>query len=389
MCYFCAMDQFPEKLRAMLNRRREEDSLRTLSAPSDLADFSSNDYLGLAQLPPAPEVGASGSAGSRLIRGNHQGYPEAEAVVARFHQAESALVYTSGYDANLGLLSSVALRSDVLFYDALSHASIRDGVRLSQARSFSFEHNNIPALEKRYRQVFRQGRPEGCEVYVVSESVFSMEGDLAPVEALLEFCRSYKCRLILDEAHAVGVLGPGGRGLASNLGTEGELFARVVTFGKALGCHGAAVLGGSSLREYLVNFSRSLIYTTALPPGSLAQIGRAYALLESMEGQKRMEALQANIRTMALGIEAAGLQKRFTGGASAVFGFTVGGNRPTRRLAREMAGRGFDIRPILSPTVPTGRECLRICLHSYNTPAEIQEVLRILETRVNQSANEQ
>lgn len=374
------MDEFPQKLWEKLELRRQEDSLRKLSEPSGLIDFSSNDYLGLARLPHNLDglQRPGGSTSSRLIRGNHKGYNRAEALAARYHQAESALIFNSGYDANLSLLASVPQRTDIIFYDQQAHASIRDGIRLSQARAYSFQHNNLAALLQRYQTVFAKGRSEGSEVYVVTESVFSMEGDGPPLEEMMAFCEAHHCRLILDEAHATGVLGPGGRGMAAALGLEGRIFARVVTYGKAMGSHGAAVLGSQSLRDYLINFARSLIYTTALPPESLARISWAYELLSGPEGTRLQEELRANCETFRGAVRQFGLEARFRGGLAAIFAYQVGGNARTRSLAAALAQHGYDVRAILAPTVPPGEECLRFCLHSFNTEQEIMEVLRIL-----------
>ena len=378
------MQKLPEKLGAKLRRREEEGNLRRLYTPAGGVDFSSNDYLGLARFPPEglhvlPEDRSPGSTGSRLLTGNHPYFGEAESTIARFHQAGSALIYNSGYDANIGLLGALAQRNDIVFYDQAVHASIRDGLILSGARTYSYAHNDLDALKKRVGVVLREGRPGDAEVYVISETVFSMEGDGADLPALSGYCRQEGFRLILDEAHATGVLGPSGRGAVVGAGLEQEVFARVVTFGKALGCHGAAVLGSPELRDYLLNFSRSLIYTTALPPHSAATIKNAYKFLESEAGRERRDQLHANIRTFRQEVEQRGLSPYFAPAAAAVFSFRAGSNSAARSNATRLQEAGFDLKPILSPTVPKGHECLRFCLHSFNSNDEIQGVLSILE----------
>lgn len=379
MCYFCDMHTLPSKLQQMLKQRKEQDLFRKLSPPTDLIDFSSNDYLGFAKAEPGARTPgdrlAGGSTGSRLIRGNHSLYKEAEAVVAAFHKSDSALIYNSGYDANVGLLSSVPQRSDLVFYDQAAHASIRDGLRLSPARTYAFDHNNVLALQEKVRQVRENGIPEGAEIYVVTESVFSMEGDSPDLKSLAAYCQEQGFRLILDEAHAVGVLGPEGRGLAVKEDLQDVLFARVVTFGKALGSHGAAVLGSEDLRQFLINFSRSLIYTTALPPYSIKHLLHAYERLLGPEGTEARERLQSNLRLFQSSADSLGIGSIFPQVSAAIWSARVGSSADALQLSKVLSEEGFDLRAMRPPTVPKGSECLRFCLHSYNTEAEIQQVL--------------
>lgn len=364
-----------------MQRRREENALRVLGSPGPLVDFASNDYLGFAKHPdpgvPADLVPA-GSTGSRLISGNHSLYPEAEEVVRDFHQAEAALIFNSGYDANLGLLSALLQRGDLIFYDQYSHASIRDGIRLGNARAYKFAHNDLASLREKAAQVLKGNVLRGVAVYVVTESVFSMEGDGPDLRALAAYCKEQGFRLIVDEAHAVGVLGPGGRGAVAGLGLQEEVFARVVTFGKALGCHGAAVLGSTALRDYLVNFSRSLIYTTALPPSSLRAILHGYERLRGGAGEAARRALGERIRLFEAEVAARGLCGHILPGLAAIQCCHINGNDRVKALAALLEEAGFEVKPILSPTVPAGRECLRFSLHAFNTEAEIREVLSIL-----------
>lgn len=387
MCYLYPMSEFPKKLQSRLDTRRRDGNLRALPVPSGRVDFTSNDYLGLARWPgPAPNgsKGAEGrgSTGSRLLSGNHPLYEQTERLVAGFHQAGSALIYNSGYDANLGLLSAILQRTDYVFYDRSVHASIRDGLSLGHARSFRFEHNDLHSLRDMVSKVLGKVRPPDAEVYVVTESVFSMEGDGPDLISLATYCSENGFRLILDEAHAVGVLGPEGRGAAVGEGIQDLVFARVVTFGKALGCHGAAVLGSPLLKEYLLNFSRSLIYTTALPPHSLGAIGQAYGFLESPEGAAARGELLQVLAYFTQQIRETGLENYFAPARAAIFSCRVPGNTRARETAAHLEAAGFDVRPILSPTVPEGQECLRFCVHGYNTPAEIREVLSILAAKL-------
>ena len=389
------MDAFPLKLKAMLEKRKEEDLLRNLTCPVDLVDFSSNDYLGFARVSGseyaenekkdrAVQGSVGGSTGSRLISGNHPLYEEAEAVVADFHKSESALIFNSGYDANVGLLSSVLQRSDLVFYDEAVHASIRDGLRLSNARAYSFKHNDLEALEKKIAQVLGKGTYQGAEVYVITETVFSMGGDSPELELLTEFCRQRGYRLILDEAHAAGVLGPEGRGLAVEGNLQEFAFARIVTFGKAFGAHGAAVLGSKDLRTFLINFSRSLIYTTALPPASLLHILCAYKHLQGPEGIKARELLFRNFKRFTAIADELEIGHLFPKVGSAIRSCQVGSSSEAIQISAHLAKAGYDVRAMRPPTVPEGSQCLRFCLHSFNTEPEIREVLTTLASALKE-----
>lgn len=365
------MPDFPRQLSDKLDARKADAAFRSLTLPGSLIDFSSNDYLGFARNPiVVSETMSGGATGSRLITGNHEWYEPSERAIAAFHHCESALIFNSGYDANVGLLSAVPQRGDVVLYDSLCHASIRDGLRLSHAHSYKFEHNDLEDLERLLRQ------HQGKTVYVVTETVFSMDGDSPPLVRLAELTDRYAAYLILDEAHALGVFGNCGEGLVQEFGLQDRVFARVVTFGKALGCHGAAVLGSILLRDFLINFARSFIYTTALPPHSVAVISGSYARLAS--ANDAMDALRASIIHFSREQNRLGLAPLFVGGKSAIASAIIPGNSRVRRMSTDLRDGGFDVRPILSPTVPEGQERLRFCLHSYNTAEQITAVLEKL-----------
>jgi 8-amino-7-oxononanoate synthase len=355
-----------------LAERRENAAFRELRLPEGKVDFCSNDYLGVVRdglLEGGESDGlAHGSGGSRLLAGNYALIEAVEQQLAQFHAAPAALIYNSGYDANLGLLSCVPQRGDVVLYDALSHASIRDGMRLSFAQAFSFAHNDCGDLERRL-----SGRSGSGTCFVVTESVFSMDGDLAPLTEMAALCRQYGAQMIVDEAHATGVIGGAGEGLVQELGLERECFARVHTFGKAVGCHGAAVLGSPMLRDYLINFSRSFIYTTALPPASVRAIAAAYALLPGLGAQRaQLRQLIDQWRTEEIGYQR--LESR-----TPIQVVIVPGNDAVRTLAAQLQAAGLDVRPILYPTVPKGSERLRIVLHSFNTAEEVWTLVGMLK----------
>jgi 8-amino-7-oxononanoate synthase len=354
-----------------LNERRVQDALRRLRLPEGKTDFCSNDYLGIVtnRLIGSNAL-AHGSTGSRLLAGNYPLLEETERALAVFHRAEAGLLFNSGYDANLGVLSCVPQRGDTILYDQLSHASIRDGIRLSFAHSHSFAHNDCDDLERRLRAVREAG--DGPRVFVVTESVFSMDGDLAPLEAILALCRSYGAHCILDEAHATGVIGTAGEGLAQAVGLQSECLARIHTFGKAVGCHGAIVLGSERLRRFLINFCRPLIYTTALPPVSVGAIADAYRLFPAMQAEReRLQQLIDRFRQAPIGYQR-------LNSTTPIQVVIVPGNAEVRELAERLQRAGLDIRPILYPTVPRGSERLRIVIHAFNTWDEIDKLTGLL-----------
>ncbi|GAB3245856.1 pyridoxal phosphate-dependent aminotransferase family protein [Larkinella harenae] len=364
----------------LLEKRRIAGLLRTLKKPTSLLDFCSNDYLGLGRstvlrqrieqaLTDYPTL-ANGSTGSRLLAGNSELAEELEVEIAHFHKAEAALVFNSGYDANVGLLASLPQRGDTLLTDELIHASMIDGARLSTAHRFKFRHNDLEDLENRLK------RATGT-VYVAIESVYSMDGDLAPLPEIVALCERYEAALIVDEAHGTGVFGTNGEGLVQQLGLEKRVFARIHTFGKALGVHGAAVVGSAVLRDFLINFARSFVYSTALPPHSLLAIRSVYRLLP--QSKDLIERLH-NVRTyFQQQIQEHLPQTEWTSADSPILGLIVPGNEACRAVAKQLQQAGFDIRPIVSPTVPAGRERLRICLHAFNTEQEMDRLVQTLQ----------
>ena len=368
-----------------LTERQANNALRKLPVPNGLIDFSSNDYLGFANNSAIFEnssnilerkgIIANGATGSRLLTGNNELYGELEALLADFYGSERALVFNSGYDANIGFFSAVPQRTDVVFYDELCHASIRDGIGLGRAQSYKFKHNSAEDLGQLIDRV-RESKTDSdiySDIYVVTESVFSMDGDSPDLEALVATCEAKGAYFVIDEAHAVGVFGEKGEGLMKELQLQDKVFARVVTFGKAMGCHGAAILGSDDLKNYLVNFARSFIYTTGMPPHSLATTLAAYEYLMFTNGEQRR--LRANIEFFVDQLNVLGLQSYFIPSNSAVHCCLVEGNDKVKEWSQYLQENGFDVKPIMSPTVPQGKERLRFCLHSFNTEKEISALL--------------
>jgi 8-amino-7-oxononanoate synthase len=217
------------------------------------------------------------------------------------------------------------------------------------------------------------------DIYIVTESVFSMDGDSPDLIAMSKLCETYDAYFIVDEAHAIGVFGDRGVGIIQDLKLESQIFARLVTFGKALGCHGAAILCSDDLKQYLINFARSFIYTTAMSPHSLATIHAAY---HELIITKNRTTLQQNIAFFKTEIAKNNLQDYFIDSDSAIHCCVISGNEKVKSIAKKLEGQGFSVKPILSPTVPEGQERLRFCLHSYNSSEEISKVLQLLATFV-------
>ncbi|KOS07284.1 8-amino-7-oxononanoate synthase [Flavobacterium akiainvivens] len=375
------MQQLPPHLLEKLEERKAANALLETRASNSLVDFSSSDYLGMAASTALFEaanqylldknITANGATGTRISTGNYSLYDEAEAMLATFHKTESALIFNSRYDANLGFFSSVPQKGDVIVYDEQVHASIRDGIRLSGAASFKFPHNDVKALYK----LVEKHRSKAAELYIVTESVFYIDGDCPNLLGMAGVARRYKCRLVVDEAHAVGVFGEQGEGLALTHLQPDEIFAKIVTFGKALGCHGAAVLGSNGLRSYLVNFARSFIYTTALPPHALATIICAYKML--WEDEENRTALHNTIMHFKWETERLKLTS-FILSFSGIHSIVIPGSGNAKKIAAVLQRDGYDVRPILPPAVPEGQERLRFCVHTFNTRSHITHVLEIL-----------
>ncbi|WP_370477148.1 aminotransferase class I/II-fold pyridoxal phosphate-dependent enzyme [Tamlana flava] len=375
---------FPKKLQRKLDNRKVDNAFRELGTPSNLVDFSSNDYLGFSKSENIFKIAhlflvennikQNGATGSRLLSGNHNLYHLVETELCRFHNSKAALIFNSGYDANIGFFSSVPQRGDIIFYDELIHASIRDGISMSHAKSYKFKHNDLEELERKC-QVERNRSPLETNIYIVTESVFSMDGDSPNLTKLSELCEKHQAYLVVDEAHSVGVFDNNRAGLIQQLKLEHDVFARIITFGKALGCHGAAILGDESLKQFLVNFSRSFIYTTALPPHSLATMYSAY---KELSKTKKISKLQENIIFFKVEIAHKNLKNLFIESNSAIHCCIISGNEYVKTIAKKIQEKGFDVKPILSPTVPKGQERLRFCLHAFNSKKEISEVLQLL-----------
>ncbi|KAF9891363.1 hypothetical protein FE257_004219 [Aspergillus nanangensis] len=391
-------DPLRTSLRHALHHRTLRSSRRKLTTLSPSStDFSSNDFLSLSTSPvyrarflshlhSAPPLHPFASGGSRLLDGNSP-YAEAlESQIASFHNAPTGLLFNSGFDANVGVLSTLPQPGDVIVHDALVHASAREGMRLSRAGTrVEFEHSCPRSLEAVLRKVVEEDeavRDGGRSVFIVVESVYSMDGDVAPLREFVEVVDRVLTRgngyFVVDEAHATGALGPKGAGVVQELGLEGRMFVRVHTFGKALASHG-------DTRDYLVNYAKSLIYTTALGFPFLASIRTAYELLAEGETQLLQDTLQGLVTYLDARLQDLGPWD------PTIFSVDHFPNSPIfslrsavpRELAAVCQRDGFIVRAIMAPTVPAGKERVRVCLHAGNTMQEIDGLVGVIQGWLN------
>ena len=360
-------------------RSLEQRSQRRNLAEIRGLNFCSNDYLGLAENPVLRErvVGAVrraervGSTGSRLLSGQTEEWRELEENFAEFAGTEAALFFTTGYAANVGLLSSLVGKDDVIFSDALNHASLIDGMRLSGARKVIYPHRDLNALEDALRR--EAGAP--WRKVVVTESVFSMDGDIAPLPEIVNLAEKYNAVVILDEAHATAVHGPRGRGLAVAAGLTRRVLAIVHTCGKALASAGAFVSGSAILKEHLLNHARTFVFSTALPPYFAAQIQAALQLAEGMDEDRC--ALLENASGFRAALRAEGFD--VAGSGSQIVPVILGDNEAALGAAEHLQREGFAVRGIRPPTVPNGGARLRLSVTTRIAPNELARITEALQ----------
>ena len=367
------MHQADRALSDILRTRKEDLSIRSLEDHRGYIDLASNDYLGLsrsawlrqqvdlAMKEHYPYV-AEGATGSRLISGQHELFKQLEERIATYHFAEAALLFNSGYDANLGFFASVPQPGDLILADELIHASVRDGLKLTRGNCEYFLHNDMVDLEQRLAV-------KAKNKFVVVESLYSMDGDLAPLKELVELCEKYDAELIVDEAHATGIFGMKGEGRVVEKDLQDRVYARIITYGKALGSHGAAVLGSAVLKEFLVNYARSFIYTTALPFSSVLRLKKVYDILaKQCHNVNKLSILcgmaKVELKSLPASVTLAGEHH--------IKSLLVPGNDRAKAVSAALEKEGIYAKAILYPTVPKGKERIRLCLHSFNTEQEIK-----------------
>ncbi|KAI8819350.1 pyridoxal phosphate-dependent transferase [Fimicolochytrium jonesii] len=418
------------QLSVALSRRRAQNLLRSTPIPRQgLTDFSSNDYLGLARTPQLHSHFLSalqhqapwqrrrfypgsddayqssnttqlpretlGSTGSRLLTGNSSTALDLEQYLADYHSSPSALLFNSGYDANLSLLSTLPQPDGGVLHDEFVHASMHDGIRMCRARREnvrSFRHNDVEDLENvlvhmlgSEEEAAQNGRKYCKTVVVAIESLYSMDGDIAPLREIATLLSRFDGRaiLVVDEAHSTGTYGAGGRGLVSHLGLESKVFARLHTFGKAVGAHGAVVLGPAVLREYLCNYARPLVYSTMMAGHALLAIRCAYEVMEG-EAEARQARLNGLIEVFKSAMRDLPPTVELLHSDTMVQGIVFPGNANVVMLAKVLQDKRFDVRPIRSPTVPVGTERVRVCLHAHNTAEEIQDLAVALRSALEE-----
>ena len=381
-----ARKDIPSELINKLEKRKNLGLFRELKKYDEsIEDFSSNDYLGLANereianeaLHILQDSGLShqnGAKGSRLLNGNHSLFSKTEFFLADHHQSEAALIYNSGYTANIGLLTAILSRQNIVVYDELVHASLRDAIQFSHAKSYKFLHDQVGDLEHKLKKV-KALYPDNT-IYLITEAVFSMDGDIAPVDDIKKLCLLYNVYLIIDEAHATGT--PVHSKIEEKV--KDFAFARILTFGKSLGAHGACVLCSNKLKDYLINFSRSFIYTTALSPHSVAVILASYQYLTN--NIDRIYQLKNKIQKFRKEIVENQLTDYFLDSYTPIQSLIIKDNLKAKQLENALRSDGYDIRAILSPTVPEGTERLRICVHTYNSDTTIEKLTRFLRDKL-------
>jgi 8-amino-7-oxononanoate synthase len=329
-------------------------------------DFVSNDYLGMSRIAfPIKQTLSFSGLGSRLIAGNSREAQHCEDFLAELFLAESALVFNSGYDANLGFFSTLPQKEEVVLYDEAIHASIRDGLRLSLASSYSFAHNDLLDLEQKLQ------RYADRTTILVVEGVYSMDGDEAPLREIFNLAAQYGAQVVVDEAHSLGVVGQHGLGASFDWRQHPNLLARIITFGKAVGAHGAAVLSNHELKEFLVHGCRAFIYTTALPPEAYLRIRLALEYIQKHPGMR--EQLQQNTAHFA---------QVFDLPEQHIQLLPIAGVAKIKSLMQEAKQQKIALKGVWSPTVPLGQERLRISLHAFNNETEINTLFQFLKAHV-------
>jgi 8-amino-7-oxononanoate synthase len=339
-------------------------------------DFSSNDYLGLIESPQLKKVAKAmidqhglGSGASRLLSGDYDIFHQLEARIAELQQKESGLVFNSGYQANLGIISTLLGKGDAVFADKAIHASIIDGIKLSGAKLFRFHHNDVNHLE----DLLKKNRADYKSALIVTESVFSMDGDLAPIKELVALKQAHNTLLMVDEAHAIGVFGPKGAGLVSQTEQNQNIDLIVGTFGKACGGFGAWLACSKELKDYLINFCRSFIYTTALPPAVIAWNLASLDLIAKDPARSAylLQLAQKTRHTLAK-------QGFKTRGESQIIPIIIGSQEKTNVIASDLQEAGYRVLPINPPTVPKGESRLRLTLSYHHPEKVIEEFLVVL-----------
>jgi 8-amino-7-oxononanoate synthase len=387
-------DLFREALEALRSRALDRHPREINSAQGPeveiggrrFINFSSNDYLGLANDPRLREAAITaidefgvGAGASRLISGNLPSHLRLERALAKWKGTEATLCFSSGYAAALGTIPALVAKNDVVLLDKLCHASLIDGAKLSGAVLRVFPHNHLRKLESHLE--WAQREHPGDRVLIVTESVFSMDGDRAPLRELVELKKRFGALLMLDEAHAVGVIGLNGRGLAAEENVSEEIDVQMGTLSKALGASGGYICGSRALIDWLINRARSFIYSTAPPPATAAAALAAVDFLASPSGEERRLLLWERIKLMQQLLPRAGAKTEDVGGRSAIFPLIVGDEKAALDLAAALQSEGFLVPAIRYPTVAKGAARLRITVTAAHKAAQIGALCRMIRRR--------
>jgi 8-amino-7-oxononanoate synthase len=366
---------FESTLADRLAEKSRQGLLRTLTQPSGI-DFSSNDYLGLANHFEIRTAAAdayvkygAGSKGSRLLGGNHKIFEETESWLANWKGSEAALIFNNGYNANLGVISALCDSKAHLFCDRLSHASILDGYAIGGGKLHRFKHNNPFDLEKALR-----GVDAGSFKLIAVESVYSMDGDIAPLEEYANLAEEYSALLYVDEAHSDGILGPGGKGLVAQLGLEKSVHLSLTTFGKAYGTMGACVFGSKLLIDYLVSNARSFIYSTAISPGTVVAMQKAVEV--STRDNFRRESLFKMVASFKQKMSEAGIDCLQS--ETQIVPIVLGTAEKTQKCRDFLLEKGFNVPCIRPPTVPNGTARLRINITAAHKASDVDDLAAAL-----------
>ena len=387
-------DFFAEELEA-LRKRALDRHLREITsaqgpevviAGRHFINFSSNDYLGLANDPRLREAAASaieefgvGAGASRLISGTQSPHLRLERALAKWKATEAALCFSSGYSTALGTIPALVTKNDVVLLDKLCHASLIDGAKLSGAILRVFPHNHVGKLESHLE--WARGEHPGTRVLIITESVFSMDGDYAPLREVVELKKRFDALLMLDEAHAVGVIGPNGRGLAAAENVSEEVDIQMGTLSKALGTSGAYICGSRVLIEWLINRARSFIYSTAPAPAIAAAALAAVDFLSSHQGEERRLLLWERIRLMQELLPRTEFNEKHVAPCSAIFPWIVGGEQTALNLAAALQSDGFLVPAIRYPTVAKSTARLRITVTAAHEEAQIEALCEAIKRR--------
>jgi 8-amino-7-oxononanoate synthase len=371
-----------DKLQQRISERKSRNLWRTqrvIEPEEEPLVFCSNDYLGVATrqlLPKSSSPRAFGAAASRLISGTTPTHARLEKDLAEWMGTESARFFSTGYQANVGLISSLVQRNDVIFSDALNHASIIDGARLSKATIEVYSHADLDSLEEKLRQYHDV---EGSK-WILSDAIFSMDGDVAPIDEIVRLAERYEAHIYIDEAHAIGVLGDEGRGLVASKGQLDNVDVIVGTCGKSMGAAGAFVVGSETLCDYVYNAARSFVFSTAPPPIVCEALCASVELMRSGELQAE---LWENIHTFASRLREEGWWKGEP--LSPIFPIVLGSEQSAVTVSEKLLARGFFVHPIRPPTVPEGTSRLRITIGAHHTTQQLADLADALVAACEES----